>query len=192
MFQFSQNEKLYKTIIDTHPKTLVEASPMDRIWGIGLAANDYKAHNRKSWRGKNLLGQALTEVRDELIQEKKSGKHDKRDTASQNISETGTDNNNTQGSTDDRLKDETENTEELKAKTTVPETGDMTDENNPLECCKEDETSQWRTSDTISDLPPCNIDVKSQVSTIKQVEGDETVATDNAEKKTDTNHDKET
>ena len=110
LFQFSQDEKLYKTIIDTHPKTLVEASPMDRIWGIGLAANDYKARNRKSWRGKNLLGQALTEVRDELIQEEKSGKYDKRDTASQNISETGTDNNDTQGSTDDRLKDETENT----------------------------------------------------------------------------------
>jgi hypothetical protein len=179
-------------IIDTHPKTLVEASPMDKIWGIGLAANDYRARNRKSWIGKNLLGQALTEVRDELIQEEKSGKHDKRDTSSQNISETGTDNNDTQGSTDDRLKDETENTEELKAKTTVPETGDMTGENNPLECCKEDETSQWRNSDTISDLPPSNIDVKSQVSTIKQVEGDETVATDNAEKKTDTNHDKET
>ena len=126
--KFFQNEKLYKTIIDTHPKTLVEASPMDKIWGIGLAANDYRARNRKSWRGKNLLGEALTEVRDELIQEEKSGKHDKRDTSSQNISETRTDNNDTQGSTDDRLKDETENTEELKAKTTVPETGDMTAE----------------------------------------------------------------
>jgi predicted NAD-dependent protein-ADP-ribosyltransferase YbiA (DUF1768 family) len=45
---------------------------MDKIWGIGLAANDYRARNRKSWRGKNLLGQALTEVRDELIQEEKN------------------------------------------------------------------------------------------------------------------------
>ena len=100
-------------IIDTHPKTLVEASPMDRIWGIGLAADDYRAHNRKKWRGMNLLGQALTEVREELKQEEisgkhdkrdeeKSGKHDKRDTASQNISGTGTDNNDTQGSTDER------------------------------------------------------------------------------------------
>ena len=120
LFQFSQDKKLYKMIIDTHPKTLVEASPMDRIWGIGLAADDFRARNRKKWRGKNLLGQALTEVRDELIQEEKSGKHDKRETASQNISETGTDNNDTQGSIDDRLKDETENTEELKAKTQSP------------------------------------------------------------------------
>jgi len=60
----------------------------------------------------------------------------------------------------------------------------MTGENNPLESCNQEETSQSTTSDTISDLPPSNIDVKGQVSTIKQVEGDKTVATDNAENKT--------
>ena len=40
---------------------------MDRIWGIGLAEDDPKAWNKKSWRGKNLLGEVLTRVRDKLM-----------------------------------------------------------------------------------------------------------------------------
>lgn len=50
----------------TEGTTLVEASPFDRIWGIGLAATNPKANNRKTWRGRNLLGQILTQVREEL------------------------------------------------------------------------------------------------------------------------------
>ena len=51
----------------TYPKTLVEASPMDRIWGIGLAEDDPRAWNKKSWKGQNLLGEVLTRVRDKLM-----------------------------------------------------------------------------------------------------------------------------
>ena len=78
-FQFSQNKRLYNILVDTHPKTLVEASPLDRIWGIGLSADDYRAKSRKTWRGKNLLGEALTEVRNEFIKKEKSGMNCKTD-----------------------------------------------------------------------------------------------------------------
>lgn len=50
----------------TYSKTLVEASPYDRIWGIGLSENDPKAWNKLTWREKNLLGEILTTVRERL------------------------------------------------------------------------------------------------------------------------------
>ena len=45
---------------------LVEASPLDRIWGIGLAADDQRAADPAPWRGLNLLGFALMEARARL------------------------------------------------------------------------------------------------------------------------------
>jgi len=48
-------------------RTLVEASPHDRVWGIGLRKEDPRAKRRSTWRGKNWLGEVLTQVRDELI-----------------------------------------------------------------------------------------------------------------------------
>ena len=56
---------LYLTHL-TGDKILVHASPNDQLWGIGLAANDIRARKPTEWRGKNLLGFALMEVRDEL------------------------------------------------------------------------------------------------------------------------------
>ena len=50
----------------TGQKILVHASPTDQLWGIGLAANDIRARKPTEWQGKNLLGFALMEVRDEL------------------------------------------------------------------------------------------------------------------------------
>lgn len=41
----------------------VEASPYDRIWGIGLSQYDAEQTPEKFWNGQNLLGQALSEVR---------------------------------------------------------------------------------------------------------------------------------
>ena len=66
-FQFSQNNRLKEKLTGTYPKILVEASPVDTIWGIGCANDDPAAWDQSTWRGKNYLGFVLTEVRDELL-----------------------------------------------------------------------------------------------------------------------------
>jgi ribA/ribD-fused uncharacterized protein len=50
---------------------MVEASPLDRVWGVGLTENDPLADDEKYWLGQNLLGKALDEVRNWLIEQKK-------------------------------------------------------------------------------------------------------------------------
>lgn len=65
-YKFTQNKEMRNFLLSTGNKILVEASPLDPIWGIGLGAEDPKAHNPTTWKGKNLLGFALMEVRDEL------------------------------------------------------------------------------------------------------------------------------
>jgi ribA/ribD-fused uncharacterized protein len=66
LLKFSQNEELKHFLIQTTTKVLVEASPVDPVWGIGLAEDAPNAQNPSEWRGENLLGFALMEVRDEL------------------------------------------------------------------------------------------------------------------------------
>ena len=65
--KFQQNPNLYQYLIATRKRVLVEASPQDRIWGIGLAAKDKLIYHPSYWRGLNLLGFALMEVRQQLI-----------------------------------------------------------------------------------------------------------------------------
>ena len=65
--KFMQNENLLKYLLKTRGTTLVEASPVDRIWGIGLTEDDPRAKNRIQWRGKNWLGEVLTQLREDLI-----------------------------------------------------------------------------------------------------------------------------
>ena len=64
--KFFQNEKLHDFLISTGDKVLVEASPKDSVWGIGLDENSPDAINPQRWQGTNLLGFALMEVRDIL------------------------------------------------------------------------------------------------------------------------------
>lgn len=65
--KFTQNAELEELLLATAGTTLVEASPYDRIWGIGLAATSPKAQDPAQWRGQNLLGKILTQLRDELL-----------------------------------------------------------------------------------------------------------------------------
>lgn len=65
--KFGQNADLWEFLAGTKGHILVEASPRDRIWGIGMGKQNPNAQNPTLWRGKNLLGFALTEVR-ELLQ----------------------------------------------------------------------------------------------------------------------------
>ena len=62
--KFSGNKKLKEELLATGHRELVEASPMDRIWGIGFAADCAEAQ-RAEW-GENLLGKALMRVRERL------------------------------------------------------------------------------------------------------------------------------
>ena len=64
--KFSQNRDLREFLLSTGDSVLVEASPYDNIWGIRLAASSPEAQDPMKWRGQNLLGFALMEVRDEL------------------------------------------------------------------------------------------------------------------------------
>lgn len=71
--KFSQDAELRATLLATRGTTLVEASPLDRVWGIGLAQDDPRAQDRSQWRGLNLLGEALTRVREALLWEQARG-----------------------------------------------------------------------------------------------------------------------
>lgn len=61
--KFGQHADLRAFLLGTGDRVLVEASPDDRVWGIGLTADDPRARDRATWRGLNLLGQALTDTR---------------------------------------------------------------------------------------------------------------------------------
>lgn len=65
--KYTQNPDLRELLLATVGTTLVEASPRDTIWGIGLAEDDPRAQVRSQWLGKNWLGEVLTRVRDELL-----------------------------------------------------------------------------------------------------------------------------
>lgn len=65
--KFSQYPELKAYLLGTGDRILVEASPVDKIWGVGLARDDDKIHNPLNWQGLNLLGFALMQVRDELL-----------------------------------------------------------------------------------------------------------------------------
>lgn len=61
--KFSQNPTLFKLLMETGSRYLVEASPTDRVWGIGLGEEDPRCADRGRWRGTNWLGEVLMAVR---------------------------------------------------------------------------------------------------------------------------------
>ena len=70
--KFSQNPILQEVLMETSNRILVEASPYDKIWGIGLYENDAKCIPECKWPGLNLLGKILTQVREDLKEEAKA------------------------------------------------------------------------------------------------------------------------
>jgi ribA/ribD-fused uncharacterized protein len=64
--KFGEHRDLRDFLLSTGEKVLVEASPYDRIWGIGMTATNAGVERPSAWRGLNLLGFALMEVRERL------------------------------------------------------------------------------------------------------------------------------
>jgi ribA/ribD-fused uncharacterized protein len=73
MAKFTQNKEHLVKLFSSGNKTLVEASPIDRIWGIGFAEHEALA-NIENW-GQNLLGQVLTKVRNDLFKDPSYSKY---------------------------------------------------------------------------------------------------------------------
>lgn len=62
--KFTQDDLLQEYILSTGDKILVEASPYDKIWGIGLTEDNPLAWDKATWEGLNLLGEVLMKARD--------------------------------------------------------------------------------------------------------------------------------
>jgi ribA/ribD-fused uncharacterized protein len=69
--KFSQNEELLKKLKNTGDRIIVEASPVDCIWGVGMSAFDPDITDQDKWKGTNWLGEAIMKVRDTLRKEGK-------------------------------------------------------------------------------------------------------------------------
>ena len=67
--KFTQNESLKEILLSTGDKTIVEASPYDKIWGIGLHWKDDDVLDEHKWKGMNLLGKVLMHVRKTIREE---------------------------------------------------------------------------------------------------------------------------
>jgi ribA/ribD-fused uncharacterized protein len=65
--KFTQNPAFNEALKKTCGQLLVEASPVDRRWGIGMREGERGIENPANWKGDNLLGKAITEVRHELF-----------------------------------------------------------------------------------------------------------------------------
>ena len=65
--KFSQNNIIFEKLLATKDSILVEASPYDLIWGVGIPLTDNNIYDRKNWKGKNWLGEVLTQLRDDFI-----------------------------------------------------------------------------------------------------------------------------
>lgn len=64
--KFTQNEDLKKELLQTGDRIIVEASPFDQIWGIGMGENEEGIEDPINWKGQNLLGWAIMMVRQNL------------------------------------------------------------------------------------------------------------------------------
>lgn len=66
LHKFNQNQSLKEFLLNTKDRVIVEASPVDPVWGIGMASDNEDSNDPNKWKGLNLLGFVLMEVRDEI------------------------------------------------------------------------------------------------------------------------------
>jgi ribA/ribD-fused uncharacterized protein len=66
LFKFAQNESLKSELLKTENRIIVEASPFDKIWGVGLDEENPLILDEKNWQGLNLLGKCLMKVRESI------------------------------------------------------------------------------------------------------------------------------
>ena len=71
--KYTQSEKLKKLLLGTEGTELVEASPYDTLWGIGMRADSFGASIESFWKGKNWLGEILTQIREKILEDEKKG-----------------------------------------------------------------------------------------------------------------------
>lgn len=64
--KFAQNPVLAENLLQTIGKCFAEASPYDRLWGIGLSLKNPGIYHRAQWRGRNWAGEVLEAVRDRM------------------------------------------------------------------------------------------------------------------------------
>lgn len=69
--KFGADKKLKKILLDTGNKTIVEASPYDKVWGIGMGVEHPDILDESKWQGKNFLGICLMNAREILAEETK-------------------------------------------------------------------------------------------------------------------------
>jgi hypothetical protein len=72
--KFTQHKDLQEELLNTKDFILVEASPYDIIWGIGMGENSPGVEDKKNWKGLNLFGIAITEVKQIILKEKPSSR----------------------------------------------------------------------------------------------------------------------
>lgn len=68
ILKFSQDEELKEFLVSTDGLKIVEAAPWDKIWGCGTDMNDPRTYSENMWQGENLLGKALMEARQRIIE----------------------------------------------------------------------------------------------------------------------------
>ena len=63
-YKWAQNPEVQEALKKTEDYPIVEASPLDKVWGVGLRADDPRIEDHSKWRGQNLLGKIWMEIRE--------------------------------------------------------------------------------------------------------------------------------
>lgn len=71
LIKYTTDMKLQRMLLDPKfdGKIFVEASPIDRIWGIGISEDKDPEYKEHEW-GRNFLGKIITNIRNRIINDK--------------------------------------------------------------------------------------------------------------------------